>query len=39
LAKGSTTIDKRGARAGCEIEVEGGALDAGRAVTASGRNA
>ena len=39
LVKGSTTIDRRGATAGCEIDVAGDVLDAGRSATASGRNA
>jgi len=39
LAKGNTTIDSRGATAGCEIGGADGTLDAGRSATASGRNA
>jgi len=39
LVKGRTTIDRRGATAGCEIDGAGGTLNAGRSATASRRNA
>ena len=39
FAKGSTTIDKRGATIGCEIEAAGDFTATGKPATASGRNA